>query len=116
MTFSYSVMAFCSLPCWTNFSAALSTFVLLNPNPSAIETQTESGVLPPERAHTIPAKVIRKTRSQSLRRCAPTQGPPPHHAQNKKPRVLGTPGTARPLRCAHVFLPPQHAQTKNRAC
>src|SRR5215469_9278160 len=37
MTFSYSVMAFCSLPCWTNFSAELSTFVLLNPNPSAIE-------------------------------------------------------------------------------
>src|SRR5437763_10999872 len=41
MTFSYSAMAFCSLPCWTNFSAELSTFALLNPNPSAIESLNE---------------------------------------------------------------------------
>src|SRR5947199_6639997 len=40
-TFSYSAMAFCSLPCWTNFSAELSTFALLNPNPSAIESLNE---------------------------------------------------------------------------
>src|SRR5580704_16149179 len=33
-------MAFCSLPCWTNFSAALSTFCLLKPNPNAIEVWT----------------------------------------------------------------------------
>src|SRR5579863_779863 len=39
-TFSYSVMAFCSLPCWTNFSAALRTFCLLKPNPNAIEVRT----------------------------------------------------------------------------
>src|SRR5579864_1064581 len=36
MIFSYSLMAFCSLPCCTAFSAAASTFVLLNPNPRAI--------------------------------------------------------------------------------
>src|SRR2546427_610021 len=34
--FSYSAMAFCSLPCWTNFSAALRTFCLLKPKPNAI--------------------------------------------------------------------------------
>src|SRR5678815_3861755 len=38
--FSYSVMAFCSLPCWTNFSAALRTFCLLNPKPNAIGSRT----------------------------------------------------------------------------
>src|SRR5207302_10054233 len=35
-TFSYSEMAFCSFPCWTNFSAELRTFCLLNPKPNAI--------------------------------------------------------------------------------
>src|SRR5438477_1160600 len=35
-TFSYSLMAFCSLPCCTAFSAAARTFCLLNPKPSAI--------------------------------------------------------------------------------
>src|ERR1051325_11498241 len=40
MIFSYSEMAFCSLPCWTNFSAELSTFCLLNPKPNAIEVRT----------------------------------------------------------------------------
>src|SRR5258707_2698663 len=35
-TFSYSAMAFCSLHCWTNFSAALRTFCLLKPKPNAI--------------------------------------------------------------------------------
>src|SRR5208337_1761898 len=34
--FSYSAMAFCSLPCWTNFSAALRIFCLLKPKPNAI--------------------------------------------------------------------------------
>src|SRR5215471_13454625 len=34
--FSYSAMAFCSLPCCTNFSAALRTFCLLKPKPNAI--------------------------------------------------------------------------------
>src|SRR5208337_2287057 len=33
-------MAFCSLPCWTNFSAALSTFCLLKPKPNAIRMGT----------------------------------------------------------------------------
>src|SRR5258708_32903372 len=36
MTFSYSAMALGSLHCWTYFSAALSAFALLKPNPSAI--------------------------------------------------------------------------------
>src|SRR5215472_12896472 len=40
MIFSYSEMAFCSLPCWTNFSAALSTFCLLNPKPNAMRLRT----------------------------------------------------------------------------
>src|SRR5256885_1297767 len=35
-TFSYSLMAFCSLPCCTAFSADARTFCLLNPKPSAI--------------------------------------------------------------------------------
>src|ERR1700757_2356535 len=33
-------MAFCSLPCWTYFSAALRTFCLLKPNPNAIKGRT----------------------------------------------------------------------------
>src|ERR1700719_4576768 len=33
-------MAFCSLPCWTYFSAALRTFCLLNPKPNAIGTNS----------------------------------------------------------------------------
>src|ERR1019366_919266 len=37
---SYSAMAFCSLPCWTNFSAALRTFCLLKPKPNAIGVRT----------------------------------------------------------------------------
>src|SRR5271157_5145785 len=37
--FSYSEMAFCSLPCWTYFSALARTFCLLKPN-NAIEVQT----------------------------------------------------------------------------
>src|SRR5271169_5449266 len=39
-TFSYSVMAFGNLPCWTNFSAALRTFCLLKPKPNAIRVRT----------------------------------------------------------------------------
>src|SRR5271154_4118698 len=39
-TLSYSAMAFCSLPCWTNFSAALRTFCLLKPKPNAIGVRT----------------------------------------------------------------------------
>src|SRR6185312_7870624 len=35
-TFSYSAIAFCSLPCCTYFSAALRTFALLNVKPRAI--------------------------------------------------------------------------------
>src|SRR6185312_11184298 len=35
-TFSYSPMAFCSLPCCTYFSAALNAFALLKPKPRAI--------------------------------------------------------------------------------
>ena len=34
--FSYSAMAFVSLPCWTYFSALASTFCLLKPKPRAI--------------------------------------------------------------------------------
>src|ERR1700746_560445 len=33
-------MAFCSLPCWTYFSAALRTFCLLKPKPNAIRVRT----------------------------------------------------------------------------
>src|SRR6202022_898233 len=48
-TFSYSAMAFCSLPCWTNFSAELSAFCLLKPKPNAIGLRTPAPVhLPPE--------------------------------------------------------------------
>src|SRR5579864_709616 len=36
MIFSYSPIAPCSLPCWTNFSAAASAFSRLKPNPNAI--------------------------------------------------------------------------------
>src|SRR5437899_8890677 len=44
-TFSYSAMAFCSLPCCTNFSAALRIFVLLEPKPSAImESENDNAV------------------------------------------------------------------------
>src|SRR4249919_849025 len=43
-TFSYSAMAFCSLPCWTNFSAALRAFCLLKPNPNAIRLLTPAPV------------------------------------------------------------------------
>src|SRR5208337_5262758 len=39
-TLSYSAMAFCSLPCWTNFSAALRAFCLLKPKPNAIGVRT----------------------------------------------------------------------------
>src|SRR4029077_9143014 len=35
-TLSYSAMAFCNFPCWTNFSAELRTFCLLKPKPNAI--------------------------------------------------------------------------------
>src|SRR5271169_1344161 len=38
--FSYSAMAFCILPCWTYFSAALRTFCLLKPKPNAIRVRT----------------------------------------------------------------------------
>src|SRR6266403_1572914 len=49
-TFSYSAMAFCSLPCWTNFSAALRAFCLLKPKPNAICLLTPAPVhLPPEK-------------------------------------------------------------------
>src|SRR5277367_1726044 len=37
--FSYSEMAFCSLPCWTYFSALARTFCLLKPN-NAIRVRT----------------------------------------------------------------------------
>jgi hypothetical protein len=33
-------MAFCILPCWTYFSAALRTFCLLKPKPNAIRVRT----------------------------------------------------------------------------
>src|ERR1700686_504619 len=45
-TLSYSAMAFCSLPCWTNFSAALRTFCLLKPKPNAIKC-ADSSLFPP---------------------------------------------------------------------
>src|SRR6476661_10125873 len=47
-TFSYSAMAFCSLPCWTNFSAALRAFCLLKPKPNAICLLTPGTVRLPE--------------------------------------------------------------------
>src|SRR6266852_7154599 len=50
-TFSYSAMAFCSLPCWTNFSAALRAFCLLKPKPNAIRLLTPAPGLPPVRKH-----------------------------------------------------------------
>src|SRR3954454_2886894 len=50
-TFSYSPMAFCSLPCWTNFSAALRAFCLLKPNPNAISLLTPAPVFSSARKH-----------------------------------------------------------------
>src|ERR1019366_4461703 len=50
-TFSYSAMAFCSLPCWTNFSAALRAFCLLKPKPNAIKC-ADSSLFPVERPPT----------------------------------------------------------------
>src|ERR1019366_5416980 len=47
-TLSYSAMAFCSLPCWTNFSAALRAFCLLKPKPNAIKC-ADSRLFPVER-------------------------------------------------------------------
>src|ERR1700722_9299560 len=38
-------MAFCSLPCWTYFSAALRAFCLLNPKPNAISVQLQPGLV-----------------------------------------------------------------------
>src|SRR5580693_7297201 len=43
-TFSYSVIAFGNLPCWTNFSAALRAFCLLKPKPNAIKVRTPAPV------------------------------------------------------------------------
>src|SRR5689334_3977963 len=42
-------MAFCSLPCWTYFSAAPRTFCLLKPKPNAISVRTPASY-PPESA------------------------------------------------------------------
>src|SRR5260370_41481011 len=53
-TLSYSAMAFCSLPCWTNFSAALRTFCLLKPKPNAIG-YADSSLFPAERLRFPPA-------------------------------------------------------------
>src|SRR5882762_8149846 len=48
-TFSYSAMALGSLPCWTNFSAALRAFCLLKPKPNAIRLLTPApGLFPAE--------------------------------------------------------------------
>src|SRR5690348_8240035 len=49
--FSYSAIAFCSLPCWTYFSAALRIFALLNVKPRAIvdEQPGRAEVLGPDR-------------------------------------------------------------------
>src|SRR5882724_1535560 len=44
--FSYSAMAFCSLPCWTYFSAEESAFCLLKPNPKTIGCRLRSRVPP----------------------------------------------------------------------
>src|SRR5438067_9866933 len=52
-TFSYSAVAFCSLPCWTNFSAALRTFCLLKPKPNAISVRAQART--PE--HILPENV-----------------------------------------------------------
>src|SRR5258706_9714442 len=41
-------MAFCSLPCWTNFSAVPRSFCLLKPKPNAIEVRTPA-LIPAER-------------------------------------------------------------------
>src|ERR1700685_4054552 len=45
-------MAFCSLPCWTYFSALARTFCLLNPN-SAIEYELQPLVL----VQNLPGKI-----------------------------------------------------------
>src|SRR5882672_463600 len=50
-TFSYSAMALGSLPCWTNFSAALRAFCLLKPKPNAIRLLTPAPGLFPARKH-----------------------------------------------------------------
>src|SRR5882724_6176048 len=44
--FSYSAMAFCSLPCCTYFSAEESAFCLLKPNPKTIGCRLRSHVPP----------------------------------------------------------------------
>src|SRR5712692_2227528 len=48
MIFSYSAIAFWSLPCWTNFSAVPRSFCLLKPKPNAIEVRTPA-LIPAER-------------------------------------------------------------------
>src|SRR5579863_1892770 len=60
MTFSYSTMAFCILPCWTYFSAALSTFCLLNPKPNAIRLRTPALVANDGCANDVPGALSGK--------------------------------------------------------
>src|SRR5580658_2836876 len=57
-------MAFCSLPCWTYFSAVLRTFCLLNPN-NAIECELQTLVLN--------TKVLVKTSSMQSRDVEPVK-------------------------------------------
>ena len=68
---SYSAMAFCSLPCWTNFSAALRTFCLLKPKPNAIGFADSSLI-----SRRTPAHFRQRRRTGSdLRREIPRRNP-----------------------------------------
>src|SRR5579864_6902577 len=61
-------MAFCNLPCWTNFSAALRTFCLLNPKPNAIGLRTPAPCVSPFRGErTVRTATPARAGSQSTR-------------------------------------------------
>src|SRR5258708_28685972 len=89
-TFSYSAMAFCSLPCWTNFSAALRTFCLLNPKPNAIRC-ADSSLFPAER----PRYTAAPNRSEPRREI------PRRNSANRQPgwrsKVIVRPGRVSPM-------------------
>src|SRR5271157_2218403 len=90
-TLSYSAMAFCSLPCWTNFSAALRTFSLLKPKPNAIRC-ADSSLFPAERPRFPPAL----PNGSEPRREIP--GETPQTAQpGSRSKVIVRPGTRSPM-------------------
>src|ERR1035438_8577681 len=90
-TLLYSAMAFCSLPCWTNFSAALRTFCLLKPKLNAIGVRTPA--LFPAECWAICARVAERV-----------ELPPGNSRTKHRDRAIGTasnlivrPGIVRPM-------------------